>query len=27
MQDSLHEGFPSINMGKAINFLIGDDFT
>lgn len=27
MQDALHEGFPAINMGKAINFLIGDDFT
>ena len=27
MQDALHEGFPSINMGRAINFLIGDDFT
>ena len=27
MQDALHEGFPAINMGKSINFLIGDDFT
>lgn len=27
MQDALHEGFPAINMGRAINFLIGDDFT
>ncbi len=27
MQDGLHKGFSSINMGKALNFLIGDDFT
>ncbi|MBL7004612.1 MAG: YcjX family protein [Gammaproteobacteria bacterium] len=26
MPDALDEGFPSINMGKALNFLIGDDF-
>ncbi len=26
MPHALDEGFPSINMGKALNFLIGDDF-
>jgi hypothetical protein len=27
MPGALHEGFPSINIGRAINFLIGDEFT
>lgn len=26
MPDALDKGFPSINIGKALNFLIGDDF-
>jgi len=26
MPQALDEGFPSINIGKALNFLIGDDF-
>jgi predicted YcjX-like family ATPase len=26
MRDALHEGFPAINIGRAIDFLIGDDF-
>ncbi len=26
MPNALDEGFPSINIGKALNFLIGDDF-
>jgi predicted YcjX-like family ATPase len=26
MHDALHEGFPAINIGRAIDFLIGDDF-
>lgn len=26
MPHALDEGFPSINIGKALNFLIGDDF-
>ena len=25
--DSLFEGFPSINIGRSLDFLIGDDFT
>lgn len=26
MPNALYEGFPAINLGKALNFLIGDDF-
>jgi predicted YcjX-like family ATPase len=26
MPDSLYEGFPSIHIGKVLNFLIGEDF-
>jgi len=26
MTDPLHSGFPSIQMGKALNFLLGEDF-
>ncbi len=25
MPDALHQGFPAINLGKALEFLIGDD--
>lgn len=26
MADAKLDGFPSINLGKALNFLIGEDF-
>ena len=26
MADALYEGFPAINLGRALDFLIGDDF-
>lgn len=27
MADAMYEGFPAFNLGKAIDFLIGDDFS